>query len=85
MEKILKSSKACHKAASLSSPCSDFISSLATAMAGNTGVALLGAHILLLFPWEPKGGQCCAQTEGIYMNVCNVVFSVLPGTFSAYL
>ena len=55
-------------------------------MAGDmAGVALLGAHILLLFPWELKGGQCCEQTEGIYMNVCNVVFSVLPGTFSAYL
>lgn len=71
--------------ASLSSPCSDFISSLGATTAGNIWVLSYKRPTSLLFSWELKDGQSCAETRGIFIWMHIMLCSQYSGTFSAYL
>lgn len=69
--------------ASLSSPCSDFISSLGATTAGNIWVLSYKRPSSLLFSWELKDGQSCAERVFIWMHI--MLCSQYSGTFSTYL
>lgn len=67
-EWILKSATR-PQVASLSSPCSDFISSLGATTAGNIWVLSYKRPTSLLFSWELKDRQSCAEMRG-YLYEC---------------
>lgn len=67
--------------ASLSSACSDFISSLGAATAANTRVLSYERPTYLLFPWELKDGA----PESIFIWIPIMLCSQCSGTFSGCL